>query len=119
MKPDKIRLSRALVVIITTIFSITSCSHEANITDFPEICFEGDVLPIFTNNCGISGCHNGQGESRLTLNNYLDISHAVVAGNPNASKVYKAIIATMGENKMPPDKPLSLDNRTIIRLWIE
>ncbi|MBG0857912.1 MAG: hypothetical protein IQL11_00305, partial [Bacteroidales bacterium] len=26
---------------------------------------------------------------------------------------------TSGENKMPPDQPLSLENRIIIRLWIE
>lgn len=119
MKPDKIYLSLALLVILTTISWITSCTHEAKIPDMPVICFEGDVLPIFANNCSISNCHDGQGESDLVLNNYPNISHYVVPGNPNSSKIYEAIIATIGENKMPPDQPLSLTNRTIIRLWIE
>jgi len=68
-----------------------------------------------------SHCHNGQGqgESRLNLNSYTEISRNVVPGNPDASRVYKAIIAKGGENKMPPGEPLSLENRTVIRLWIE
>lgn len=121
MKPDKIYLSLSLLIIITTISWITSCTHEANIADIPEICFEGDVLPIFTNSCAISGCHSGGGgrESRMALNNYADISQGVVPGNPNASRLYQTIIATWGENMMPPRQPLSLENRTIIRLWIE
>ena len=119
MKPDKISISIGLTSLIIALLWISSCTHEADITDIPEVCFEGDVLPIFANSCAISGCHDGKGESGLILNNYLDISHAVVPGDPNASKVYKAIIATMGENKMPPDQPLSLENRTIIRLWID
>jgi hypothetical protein len=118
MKIDKIYLFFTMIVLFTTLSWISSCTHNANIDNIPEICFEGDVLPIFINNCAISGCHDGQGESGRALNNYLDISHSVVPGNPNASSVYKTIIAKMG-NKMPPDRPLSLENRTIIRLWIE
>jgi hypothetical protein len=76
-------------------------------------------LPIFLNSCAISGCHDGQGESDLVLNSYLNISHAVVPGYPYQSKVYKSIIANSGEKKMPPDQPLSLENRTLIRIWIE
>ena len=122
MKPDKIYLSLALLIIFTITSWITSCTHQANITGIPEICFGRDVLPIFVNSCAMPGsrCHNGQGgESRMALNSYTDISQLVVPGNPNASRVYKAIIAAGGENKMPPGQPLSLDNRTIIRLWIE
>jgi hypothetical protein len=118
MKPDKIYLSLIFLATIATISWITSCTHQANIVDVPEICFEGDVLPIFQNSCAISGCHDGRGEGRA-LDNYLDISHSVVAGNPGASRLYQAITATWGENKMPPNQPLSLANRTTIRLWIE
>ena len=120
MKPDKIHLSLGLLMILTTLSWIWSCTHKANIADIPEICFEGDVLPIFANNCALSDCHDGgNGESDLVLNNYQNISHDVDPGNPNGSKIYRAIIATSGEDKMPPDQPLSLENRTIIRLWIE
>ena len=120
MKPDKIKLSLIIILIITTVSWITSCTHDAKITDIPTVCFESEVLPIFTNSCAISGCHDGGGrESHMALNNYADISRSVVPGNPNSSNLYKAIIATWGEGKMPPDRPLSLENRTIIRLWIE
>jgi hypothetical protein len=120
MKPHKILLPLILLVILTTISWITSCTHDAKISDYPEICFARDVLPIFQNSCAISGCHDGVGrESRMALNNYTDISRTVSRGNPNSSRSYQAIIATMGENKMPPNQPLSLENRTIIRLWIE
>jgi hypothetical protein len=119
MKFDKIYLSIALLLIIITLSWITSCTHQANIVDVPEICFERDVLPVFINNCAISGCHDGGGESRMALDNYVDISHSVVPGNPGSSRTYQAITATWGENRMPPNRPLSLENRTIIRLWIE
>jgi len=107
-----------LISVPLVFFRITSCTHNAILDDIPELCFERDVLPIFKNSCAISGCHDGTGESDLILNNYVPISHAVEPGNPHSSSIYKVIIATSGENKMPPDQPLSLENRTIIRLWI-
>lgn len=121
MRPDKIYLSLALLIILTTVSWITSCTHKANFTDIPSICFTGDVLPIFLTNCAISGCHNGDGrrESRLALNNYSDIRRSIVPGNSAASRSYQAIIAKMGENMMPPRHPLSIESRTKIRLWIE
>ena len=119
MKPDKIYLSLAILIIFTTFSWFTSCTHLANIANIPEICFTGDVLPIFINNCAISGCHDGGGrESRMALNNYADISREVVPGNPNGSSLYQAIITKWG-NMMPPKQPLSEQNRTIIRVWIE
>lgn len=109
-----------IIILITAVINlISACTHTADLSDLPEICFERDVLPVFRNSCAISGCHDGQGESDLILNNYLDISHAVNPGRPFDSEVYKAIIATWGEEKMPPDQPLSLENRSIIRVWIE
>ena len=119
MKIDKIYLFSGLIFILTSLSWISSCIHQADIGNIPEVCFERDVLPIFQNSCAISGCHNGTGESDLDLSSYVPISHAVEPGKPYSSKIYKSIIATSGENKMPPDQPLSADNRTIIRLWIE
>lgn len=119
MKLNKIYLLFALLIIITTVSWITSCAHEAKIGDMPQICFDTDVLPVFKINCAISGCHDGSGGERRAYNNFTDISRSVVPFNPDASRAYQAIIATWGENKMPPDQPLTLANRTIIRLWIE
>ena len=119
MKADRVFLMLAVILLLTVISWIASCTHKSDISDIPEICFEGDVLPIFKNSCAISGCHDGQGESGLILNNYVDISHSLIPGDPYSSKSYRAIITTMGETKMPPDNPLSLENRILIRLWIE
>jgi hypothetical protein len=119
MKIDKIILLLGLIFILTILSWISSCTHNVDLENIPEICFERDVLPIFQNSCAISDCHAGQGESDLVLNNYVSISHAVKPGDPYSSEIYKTIIATTGENKMPPDQPLSLENRVFIRLWIE
>ena len=120
MKPDKIYLSLGLLLLLATVSWISSCTHEAKIADFPEICFEVEILPIFLNSCAISNCHDGgHDEPDLVLDNYNDIIREIVPGNPANSKIYKAITATSGEDKMPPDQPLSLDNRTLIRVWIE
>lgn len=119
IKIKLVYFSLVLVFIIVSFSWITSCKHNADITDIPEICFARDVLPVFKNNCAISGCHDGQGESHLILNNYTDIQGGVIPGKPYSSRFYKAIIASGGENIMPPGQRLSLENRTIIRLWIE
>jgi len=121
MKSDKIYLSLGLLILITIFSWFTSCTHVANIANLPEVCFTGDILPIFTNNCAISGCHGGGGGGggeRRGMSTYAEILRGVVPGNPGASNYYQVIIAKWG-NKMPPKQPLSLDNREKIRIWIE
>jgi hypothetical protein len=111
-------LLRGMAVFAAVMFAI-SCTHKPDLQDVPEICFESEVLPIFLNSCAISGCHDGSGEPDLVLNSYSNIMRGIKAGDPDGSKIYKSITRTSGEDKMPPDQPLSADNRTIIRLWIE
>jgi hypothetical protein len=119
MKFRKICTTLVFLVILATLSLITSCSHDAEIANLPEVCFDRDVFPVFAANCSITDCHGGGGESDLTFRNYDEIRNTVVPYNPDASVSYKAIISTWGENKMPPDQPLTKDNRTAIRLWIE
>jgi len=122
MKPDKIYLSLILLIALTTYSWFTSCTHIANIADIPAICFNTEVLKIYSDNCAMpnSGCHDGGGgrESRLVLNSYTGIRNSVVPYNPDGSQSYQAIISKWA-NMMPPSQPLSQHNRTIIRLWIE
>jgi len=115
----KIYLFLGSLLIITTISLIGSCTHKVNIEDLPEVCFEGDILPIFRNNCAITGCHDGTGESDLVLDSYQNIIEEVKPGNPFDSKIYEVLTKTSGDDMMPPDRPLSLENRTLIRFWIE
>lgn len=120
MKPDKIYFSIALMIILTIFSWISSCTHQSDITNMPEIC-AGDVLNIYIAKCSKinSGCHDGTGESDLVFKTIGDIQHSVVPFNPEGSRSYKAIISTRGEQSMPPDQPISQENRSIIRLWIE
>jgi hypothetical protein len=119
MKFDKICLLLSLIILITIFSWTTSCTHVANIVNIPEVCFTSDILPIFTSNCAISGCHDGGGqESHFSLSSYSNIIKDIVPGNPDGSKLYQVIISKWG-NLMPPDKPLTLDNRRKIRVWIE
>jgi cytochrome c5 len=119
MKIDKVYVFLMIVGAFVVFLWISSCRHDAIFpSNLRDVCFESEVLPIFLNSCATAGCHDGSGEAE-SYNNYVDISHAVISGNPNGSRIYKSIIKKSGENRMPPDKPLSLDNRMIIRIWIE
>jgi hypothetical protein len=118
MKHDKTCLSLLFLVTLTIASWITSCTHKADISGLPEICFARDVLPIYSNSCAITGCHDGSGE-KGALNTYLDIRNSVVPYNPDKSQSYSAIISKWGQNLMPPGQPLSEEKRTIIRVWIE
>jgi hypothetical protein len=117
MKPDKIYLTLFLIMILTTFSWISSCTHTADITSLPEVCFERDVLPIFQNSCAMDNCHSTGSESSLT--SYNEIVRHVVPGNAQKSGIYQMITSAWGINRMPPSQPLSIDNRTIIELWIE
>lgn len=106
-------------IVAITILICSSCTHEADITEFPEVCFTSEILPVFQNSCAMTGCHDRGGESGYILNSYTGIMDGIKPGNSAASPIYKAITSKWGENKMPPDQPLSLENRIRIRLWID
>jgi mono/diheme cytochrome c family protein len=120
MRIEKIYLFLITILIFTLTAWISSCRHDTILSSsIPEICFYSEVLPVFENNCNISGCHDGTRGSRSSYNSYANISSGVVAGNPNGSSLYQAIIGKSGEGLMPPNKPLTIENRTTIRVWIE
>jgi hypothetical protein len=53
------------------------------------LCFERDVLPIFTSSCTQSECHDVQGHKEgYILTSFTGISRGVVPGNPDASIIY-------------------------------
>ena len=109
-----------LTGIITSVF--LSCKHEADILNLTDsICFESQILPIFQTSCAISGCHDSPGdESQYVFTDYLHIMEAVTPGDPSKSPAYTSLISVYGEEGlMPPGRPLSKQNRMLIRLWIE
>lgn len=98
------------------LFLVNSCKHDGVPVDqLPQIPFS-EVLPIFTQNCAT--CHGGKGESGgLKLTDYTGIMRIIQAGNASQSKAYQAMISTF--QLMPPNNPLTTNQRTIIRLWID
>lgn len=100
---------------------LDSCTHESEvINELPEICFESEVLPIFQNSCGVSNCHDQKtAKNGYIYNNYDNIIKGVNPGNAMSSKTYLSLIDYRSGNIMPPDKPLTLEERSLIRLWIE
>ena len=106
-------------IVLTVIIIINACVHDTEgVTELRKVCFTSEILPIFQTNCAMSGCHDREGEEDFVLNNYEGIMKGVSPGNPYNSKVYESIIDIWGEI-MPPDKALSQNQRTLIKIWIE
>jgi hypothetical protein len=118
MKLKRLTFVIFLAMIPAVLAWITSCRHDSDIMGLPDVCFETEVLPVFLNNCTISGCHSGSSEG-MNLTDYTSIMRGVTPGKPYSSQIYKAITSTFGEGQMPPGQPLTLENRTLIMVWIE
>jgi cytochrome c5 len=106
------------VVSVLVLSILPACHHESLlIEDLDTVCFYGQVLPVLQTSCGIAGCHDGSQEGFLAAN-YGSVMQAVVPGDPRGSKLYQVITDINGEQMMPPDRPLTKDQRSVIQVWI-
>jgi hypothetical protein len=113
--------STILALIIFMGAGIThSCSHDTiGLDQFDTVCFERDILPVFINGCATNRCHDAASHQEgFTLDSYEGIMQGITAGSLKKSKIYQ-LITDPGPLSMPPDNPISIDDRTRIRLWIE
>lgn len=119
MEKAQNRLNTFLIVgLAPFLFLTNSCKHEGIPADqMTKICFQKQVLPIFQNSCGTTGCHDSKAEGGYVFKDYASIMKAINPGNADKSKAYQAITSTF--QLMPPNNALPIDKRTIIRLWIE
>jgi hypothetical protein len=109
------------IIAVFTISQLQSCSHEPiGIENLRTICFESEVLPMLQNSCGMSGCHDGHSEPSRSFvpTDYASIVKHVKPGNANGSTLYK-VLGSSYLTIMPPDRPLTKDQRTLIEVWIE
>lgn len=108
------------VLLIAMAFFLNSCQHDpVGVENLEKVCFETQVLPIFQTSCAISGCHGGgEAEGGFSATDYNSIVKHVKPGDPRGSQIYKVISNTFGEEMMPPDKPLTKEQRTLIMVWI-
>ena len=116
-------MKRACFVLVASLFFIgTSCTHEdiVPIAEFDTVCFEEQILPVFQTGCAISGCHSQESsEGGYVYSDYESIMKSITPGSSGKSKAYQSIISIWSEHAMPPDRPLSEAERTLIRIWIE
>lgn len=97
---------------------MASCRHSTDISEFDTVCFEREILPLFANSCGTTGCHDAaSSKDGYDFTTYDGIIQAVKPFDANGSKAYRAITGRW--EMMPPSGPLSKDLRTKIWLWIE
>lgn len=121
----RIRIIFSLFV-ITLFVSSWRTEYEAVIDNGEDICFERDVLPIFLENCALSGCHNSESRKHGNVfDSYDNIMNSnkgrsVIPYNLKKSKVYKKITEDTGEDRMPPppNPPLTGAEISIINKWI-
>jgi len=106
----------AIIVIIVAF--LYSCEHQrSDALSLETVCFEKEVLPVFQNKCAV--CHNtSTPEGGYVFSDYTSIMKAIEPGNPEKSIAYKYFTKIIHEF-MPPDEPLTVYERTIIRIWIE
>ena len=117
----RVRITLSFFPVILLFFmSGLSCTHEpVGLNQLDTICFESQVLPLLQNSCGTTGCHDGlSGAEGFDASNYETILRAVDPGYPKKSRLYEVLTNIWGENFMPPDNPLSKENRNIIQVWI-
>lgn len=119
-KPDLLTFASIPFVLFSALVLAPSCTHEpTGIEELDTICFESQVLPLLQTSCGMTGCHgNGSAQEGFDVSNYSTVMDAVTPGDPRASTLYKVITDVNGEVFMPPDNPLTREQRTIIQLWI-
>lgn len=105
----------------------TNCDTQANNPDTKAgnlwACYERDIQPIFNNSCAVSGCHNSVSHKEgIDLSSYAKAFAAIKPGNPEQSKIYKAITKSPNSEDFMPRKPygaLSQASIDSIYSWIK
>jgi hypothetical protein len=120
MNFSKFFIPSLLLIFFSGVFisAVSSCRHNDDLTLVTDtICFDNDILPIFQTSCASTGCHDGGGE--LDLSSYNGIMNGITSRNTAKSRYYTIMTNSWSFNMMPPDRPVSLENRTKIKVWIE
>jgi hypothetical protein len=102
----------AFIYVLVLFFGLTGCKHDnADLSGLPKVCFN-EVSAVYSN---CTRCHSG-GEQDFS--SYEGIMRGITPFEPLKSEYYTVLVSEWMEI-MPPDKPLSQDQRMLVRLWIE
>lgn len=121
MSKKRLVIAALLFLNLIPFIFVNSCRHEPyGIESLDTVCFNTQIMPILQTSCGISGCHgSGSDEGDFEVKDYQSILKIVKPYNASSSKLYRVITDINSEDFMPPNRPLPLEQRTQIMLWIE
>lgn len=107
-------------ILIGLILFNNSCTHDPNfIMELDTVCYDSQIVPIMAASCALSGCHSASSkEEGFDATSYESTRSFTVPGNAKESSLYKVLVDLNGD-LMPPDEPLSQDQRNLILIWIE
>lgn len=86
-----------------------------------SVYFNKDILPLFSSTCAQVGCHDAITQKEgINMTNYNSIIKKLVPGKASSSKIYKSLVTTEQDDRMPrpPSLPLSQDKIALIAKWI-
>ncbi len=111
----------AVIIGFASVLSLNSCKHDIDLSTAPTISFKDDIQAIISGNCAMNGCHGDDRQSEFSLTSYSKVMDEgdITAGNAKASKFYKVLLINFGEEKMPPNGPLTDVQIKKVFLWIE
>jgi len=95
---------------------LPSCIHDPEgIELLDTVCFDPTITGILEREC--LECHNGTTEG-FNVNDPASIMNLVTPYDPKGSELYQVLIDINSDDFMPPDRPLSKEERTLIEVWI-
>lgn len=118
----------ALILVFATFFIVTGCYKDTTVVVKPAeitrtVSFTKDIIPIFSKNCALAGCHTAGGQvPDLTANNaYRGIveQDLVDVATPENSEIYGWLTGTI-KPAMPlgaASDPSSINE--LILAWIK
>lgn len=120
-----------LTLVATAVFF--ACTHQAYVTPTTntntntnptnpidtEVCFQRNILPIFVNNCAMTGCHDAITRAEgYALYDYAHIiSKGLVKNNANGSKIYTECVK--GNMPQSPYTALTAFQLSMLKKWID
>ncbi len=136
--------SKLTIAFLVVLLIFSACKHEPLVTingnngggngngngnnslppcDPDSVYFEQDILPLFTSNCNMSGCHNSASHaSGIDLSSYAAVmnSNVVTPGQSNNSNLVDVITTSNPGDIMPPPPMTAMPTVQIqlIKKWI-
>jgi len=110
-------LTFSVICFLGVIFQ--SCKHDPQGLDqLDTICYNTMVAPMLVAQC--SKCHGASDpKGDLVIDGeFNNVIKLVKPGDPWASELYNIVSSPNNPNMMPPNKPLSKNQLTILEVWI-